>query len=414
MILMSCNTFTFSIFSLVLVITTTMGNSFTVHSFAPDMHIVGDKSADAEIVLLWNNLTTQIGIRERLSAPEFSRAYALVHISMYDSLLAVTRDKHDSNVIFNDNRSSLSHVSSITEAASSTLLYLFPNYVDEITNLKSEQIGQLQVSNDSSSMIKAGRMIGSQVSQAVIQYAKTDDSNLIENNHTIVVAAKNNNCTWNGTNPISPTAGYWSTFILKSGAEIQPQRPALCDSEADLLDLSQTYEIWKHRTPEQVAAVHYWGNKSPPVIWNNILSQHIQKHNNLSIFDIAYVSAYLNAGMSDAFVSCWYTKYDYWTARPFQRIPNITTEIPTPNFPSYTSGHSVISMVASRVLGEMFPNEKDHFRDQAIEAGLSRIWAGIHFKQDVVQGMNQGNKIADKVVEDMNINPHSAFVFNYL
>src|SRR5829696_7898309 len=82
MILMSCNTFTFSIFSLVLVITTTMGNSFTVHSFAPDMHIVGDKSADAEIILLWNNLTTQIGIRERLSAPEFSRAYALVHISI--------------------------------------------------------------------------------------------------------------------------------------------------------------------------------------------------------------------------------------------------------------------------------------------------------------------------------------------
>ena len=411
---MSCNTFTFSIFSLVLVITTILSNSFTVHSFAPDIHIVGDKSADGEIVLLWNNLTTQIGIRERLSAPEFSRAYALVHISMYDSLLAVTRDKHDSNVIFNDNRSSLSHVSSITEAASSTLLYLFPNYVDEITNLKSEQIRQLQASNDSSSMIKAGRMIGSQVSQAVIQYAKTDDSNLIGNNHTIVVAAKNNNCTWNGTNPISPTAGYWSTFILKSGAEIQPQRPALCDSEADLLDLSQTYEIWKHRTPEQVAAVHYWGNKPPPVIWNNILSQQIQKHNNLSIFDIAYVSAYLNTGMSDAFVSCWYTKYDYWTARPFQRIPNITTEIPTPNFPSYTSGHSVISMVASRVLGEMFPNEKDHFRDQAVEAGLSRIWAGIHFKQDVVQGMNQGNKIADKVVEDMNINPHSAIVFNYL
>src|SRR5215204_7798988 len=195
MILMSCNTFTFSIFSLVLVITTTLGNSFTVHSFAPDIHIVGDKSADAEIVLLWNNLTTQIGIRERLSAPEFSRAYALVHISMYDSLLAVTGNKHDSNVIFNDNRSSLSHVSSITEAASSTLLYLFPNYVDEITNLKSEQIRQLQVSNDSSSMITAGRMIGSQVSQAVIQYAKTDDSNLIGNNHTIVVAAKNNNCT---------------------------------------------------------------------------------------------------------------------------------------------------------------------------------------------------------------------------
>jgi hypothetical protein len=303
----------------------------------------------------------------------------------------------------------LSYLPSIAEAASSTLLYLFPDYANEITRLKSEQIGLLQ-GDDNGNMITAGKIIGSQVSQAVIDYAKTDS--LMEKNN-IIVAARNDSCIWSGTNPVNPTAGYLRTFILKSGSEIQPQQPAACGSEADLLDVSQTYEIWKHRTPEQIAAVRYWGNKPPPVIWNNILHQHIQKHNNLSIFDIAYVSAYLNVGMYDAFVSCWYTKYDYWTARPFQRIPNITTEIPTPNFPSYTSGHSVISMVASRVLGEMFPNEKDYFRNQAIEAGLSRIWAGIHFKQDVVQGMNQGNKIADKVVEDMN-NPPAAFVFNYL
>lgn len=71
-------------------------------------------------------------------------------------------------------------------------------------------------------------------------------------------------------------------------------------------------------------------------------------------------------------------------------------------------------MVASRVLGEIFPNERDYFRNQAIEVGLSRIWAGIHFIQDVVQGMNQGNRIADRVVEDMNNKPPSAFVFDYL
>jgi hypothetical protein len=57
---------------------------------------------------------------------------------------------------------------------------------------------------------------------------------------------------------------------------------------------------------------------------------------------------------------------------------------------------------------------KKIIRNQVIEASLSRIWAGIHFKQDVVQGMNQGNKIADKVVEDMNINLPSAFMFNHL
>ena len=133
----------------------------------------------------------------------------------------------------------------------------------------------------------------------------------------------------------------------------------------------------------------------------------------MSIFDAVYSSAYLNVGMYDGFVSCWYTKYSYWTARPFQRISNIITEIPTPNFPGYTSGHSVISMVAARVLGEIFPNEQDHFKDQAIEAGSSRIWAGIHFEQDVIKGMDQGNKIANKVVEDMNNKPPSPFIYDF-
>jgi PAP2 superfamily. len=219
-----------------------------------------------------------------------------------------------------------------------------------------------------------------------------------------------NRCIWNGSNPVNPLAGFWKTYILKSGSEIQAEKPIPCGSEADLLDIKQTYEVWKHRTPEQIAAVHYWGDKPPPVIWNIILNQRIQKYN-MSIFDAAYFSVYLNVGMYDALVSCWYTKYTYWTARPFQRIANITTEIPTPNFPGYTSGHSTISIVASRVLGEIFPNEKDYFNNQAIEAALSRLWAGIHFKQDVVKGMDQGDKIAKKIVEDMH-NNSSSFIYN--
>ena len=146
--------------------------------------------------------------------------------------------------------------------------------------------------------------------------------------------------------------------------------------------------------------MHYWGDKPPPVIWNKILNEQIQKYN-VSIFDAARASVYLNVGMYDGFVSCWYAKYSYWTARPFQRISNITTEIPTPNFPGYPSGHSVISTVASRVLGEIFPTERDYLHNQAIEAGLSRLWAGIHFKQDIINGIDEGNNIADKVVEDM-------------
>lgn len=390
------------------------GSSITVLSFASNTPVLTNKNKGNEVILGWNELTTQLGMREKLSPIEFSRAYALVDISVYDTLLAIGGNKSDMNIIFykDNNNGSILYTSAIAEAASSVMLYLFPNYAAEITKLRSEQVSQFQGDND---MTTKGRIIGNQVSRAVIKHANIDNSNLIlkdDDNNNTILARENNNCIWTGNNPVDPLAGFWKTYILKSGSEIQPEKPATCGSKADLLDLSETYKIWKHRTPEQIKAAHYWGNKPPPVIWNNILSQQIRKHSNMSIFDVAHLSVYLNVGMYDAFVSCWYTKYNYLTARPIERISNITTEIPTPNFPGYTSGHSVISMVASRILGEVFDSDRDYFHNLAIEAGLSRIWAGIHFKQDVVNGMNQGNKIADKIIEYMNSKPRSAFIFS--
>jgi len=354
------------------------------------------ENADSNIITDWNDLTTQIAIKEKLSPLEFSRIYALVHTSMYDSLLAAAADTGKSHSF--DNRSY--YISSIAEAASDVLLYLFPNYSDDISKLKFTQINQLHDNGDNKlSMTKRGMMFGNLVSKAVINHAKTDNSELLWNN-SMSIPIRNNNCIWNGSNPINPMGGFWKTYILKSGSEVQPEKPLPCNSEADLQDLRETFEVSKNRTADQNSAIHYWGDVPPPVIWNKILNEQIHKYN-MSIPDAAYSSVYLNVGMYDAFVSCWYTKYNYWTARPFQRMANITTEIPTPNFPSYTSGHSVISTVASRILGELFPNQADYFKGKSIEAALSRLLAGIHFKQDIISGIDQGDKIAERVVDDM-------------
>jgi hypothetical protein len=114
----------------------------------------------------------------------------------------------------------------------------------------------------------------------------------------------------------------------------------------------------------------------------------------------------MNIAMYDAFVSTWYTKYTYWTARPFQRIANFTTVIPTPNFPGYTSGHSTISAAAIKVLSDVFPNEQNYFNSLLTEASMSRFWAGIHFKEDTDNGMRVGLAIGGKIVSDMHKVPH--------
>lgn len=360
-------------------------------SYAVDMSMQHENKLNP--VMVWNKVVSEFGAKEKLSPVEFSRVYTLVHIAIYDSLLS------SQNVENSPAMNESFYLASVAEAASEVLIYLFPNYSDVILELKSVQMNQFQ--NYHSPLLDKVKSLGHSAALAVIDYSKTDNSDLVWNS----TIPKKGNCVWNGTNPLNPMAGFWKTFILKSGSEIQPSKPKECNSDADLLDLTETYLAWKHRTPEQINAVHYWGDKSPPVIWNNLLNERIQ-NNNMSIFDAAYSAVYLNVGMYDAFVSCWAAKYDYWTSRPFQRITNLTTEIPTPNFPGYPSGHSVISAVAGRVLSEIFINEQGYFETRSLEAGMSRLWAGIHLKQDIINGIDQGNKIAEKVVEDMHKTPH--------
>jgi hypothetical protein len=369
-----------TIYIILLLIPSTIFNSFGENT--------ANNHSKTNPVIVWNTLVTDLGSKEKLSPPEFARLYALVHISIYDSLLAT---QNFNNTEFQN--------AVITNAAAGVLNYLFPSYSYKINQTKDILISYL-IGYYDGSLAQKGLQLGNRISQSVINYSNYDTSNIVWKNKI-----PKGECIWNGTNPILPGAGFWKTYILKSGAEVQPIKPIPCNSPEYLLDLKITYDASVNRTPQQISAIHYWGNKSPPTLWNSILNDFIESYN-MDLFESAHASVYLNVGIYDAFVSCWYSKYTYWTARPFQIIDNITTEIPTPNFPGYPSGHSVISTVASKILGEIFPLEKKDLAALALKASLSRIWAGIHFIQDVSMGIRQGLDISQKIIKDMNINPH--------
>jgi len=195
--------------------------------------------------------------------------------------------------------------------------------------------------------------------------------------------------------------GTWRCWITASGEEFQPDRPYDCGSAQDMAEVEAVYQQSLHRTDEQIRIVHQWADLPPPTIWNGLLLPRVASHH-LNPLASARAFAYLNATMFDGFVSCWKTKYLYWTARPFQRlagrVPAFTTVIATPNFPTYTSGHSTISAAAAAVMGELFPAEARYFEGQAEEAALSRFYGGIHFKHDNDQGLAVGRNVGMKTV----------------
>lgn len=104
--------------------------------------------------------------------------------------------------------------------------------------------------------------------------------------------------------------------------------------------------------------------------------------------------AVMNMAVMDAIIACHDAKYVYWTPRPSQADPTIKPVIGVPNHPSYPSNHSCISTAAATVLGHHFPKERRVLLLSAHEAGLSRIYGGIHYRFDVEAGSNIGRDVA--------------------
>ena len=111
--------------------------------------------------------------------------------------------------------------------------------------------------------------------------------------------------------------------------------------------------------------------------------------------------AYMNMAISDAGIACWDAKYYYHYPRPIQAIPGFKTILGTPNFPSYTSGHSTFSAAAADVLSYLYPTEATQCKAWAEEAAVSRIYAGIHYRFDAEVGIAQGKAVAAYTLEKM-------------
>jgi len=101
----------------------------------------------------------------------------------------------------------------------------------------------------------------------------------------------------------------------------------------------------------------------------------------------------------DAMIACWDAKYAYWLLRPISADPTIKTVFSTPPFPSYPSGHSTLSSAVGEVFAELFPDAADHYRGKAVEASMSRILGGVHYRFDVLVGERLGEQVGDAVVE---------------
>jgi hypothetical protein len=133
--------------------------------------------------------------------------------------------------------------------------------------------------------------------------------------------------------------------------------------------------------------------------WNRVADELIELHDRGEA-DAARILAYANAAAFDAQIDCFATKFKYWLPRPSQVDDRITPFLAfaIPNHPSYPSAHSCISSAFGAVLSHEFPSKREWLDDQVEEAGMSRVFAGIHYLFDIVAGHDIGKRSAAKAL----------------
>jgi hypothetical protein len=244
---------------------------------------------------------------------------------------------------------------------------------------------------------------------------------------------------WQQTPPdysdaIEPNWRLIKPLLLDSAAQFKPIAPppySLNKNSQYYKELLEVYLVSNHLSLSQDTIAHYWDDNpfvtehkghfmfatkktTPGGHWMGIISILCNQKKTTAI-ETAKNYALTSCAIFDGFISCWEEKYHSLMVRPItvireQLSPNWEALLQTPPFPEYTSGHSVITAAAATVLTNLL-GENIAFIDTteleylglqrsflsikkaADEAGISRLYGGIHYRSAIENGKKQGQQV---------------------
>ena len=360
----------------------------------------------------WNLLAMDSVLEQAMPGNMAYRGLSLMNVAIYDATVAAWDSKYtynrprpsdvDAGLITEiPNPSSPSYPSeyAVTAGAAAAVLgWWFPDKAQMFEDKAQEAVNsRLMAGVEYPSDVEAGLELGRAVAALVIERGMADGSDAAWTGSVPTEPGH-----WTGENPIFPMAGTWKTWVLESGDQFRPEPPPAYDSEQLTAEMQEVRDF--QRTPVTNAIAAFWetgsGGRRAHWFWNDILNRLILQ----SRWDddpprAARAYALMNTAGHDSGVACWDAKYTYWAIRPFQLDPEFTPLFTTPNHPAYPSAHSCLSTATATVLAYLFPTDADYVLATANQATESRIWAGIHFRSDVVSGVALGQDVANAVIE---------------
>jgi PAP2 superfamily len=401
------------------------------------------KTFDSHVPVAWFNVMYDRVKADALSPPVAARRYGLAGITLYEALVpgmqghaSLGGQLNELGVFTPPPQGTHFHWPTVANAALARVLELAfsasPGSVAAFAALRDQLAAELsQGVNNATKANSVAR--GTQIANAMAAWAATDGF------------AQLNNCPftppsgpgfWVPTppafaqNPLQPCWGLIRTCAVANGGSCAPPPPPVFSTlpGSEFHDMAlEVYLTGIGLSAEQQTIATFWADGpgatgTPPGHWVSIVSQ-ILTADSESLERAGEAYARLGMAVSDAFICCWNTKYQYNLLRPVTYIkahidPSWSSYIGTPAFPEYTSGHSTQSGAAAVVLTDVFgvrtftdnthgihnpalnmaPRTFTSFTAAAQEAAVSRLYGGIHYSAANQNGLAQGTCVGQTIL----------------
>ncbi len=329
-----------------------------------DIDDLPNEEVTAHELMVWDDVLMGIVKRRFFSPPENARAYAALAIAQRDVIL----------------------IGEEVDASSKAAIDLVSH--DILCHLFPQDCASLDIDPDDD---RYARRVSALVSQKMIE-------RLTEDPIAGTLTPPTGSGFWKGTHPVAPYVLDWE-YLLVDEDDVEVPAPPRFGSDDDEDELDEVRDALDDLSSEELAMAFRWDYpENVTLLFADVAHEYLHDEN-ASLLRTADVRFVLYTSISEAFTAAWKAKYTYWTARPEQRDPSIKPRLPTPNFPSYPSGHSSLSGAAYGTLKYFYPSKKEEIKDMAVTNRDARVWGGVHFPIDDIEGMNLGEEVAEEVID---------------
>ncbi|MGH8249678.1 MAG: vanadium-dependent haloperoxidase [Steroidobacteraceae bacterium] len=393
-----------------------------------------------DVVLAWNQRVLAIAEAEDgFLTLKGVRAAAMMHIAMHDAVNSISR--RFAAYAWDSGQSDADPVAAAAQAAFDVAVNQYP---DQAPKLQSELDRWLATVADDPSRT-TGIALGSAAAGAILELREADGWD------------RDAQYRWQPMAPgvyaeFNEHSGTPEGFVFGAGwAEVQPllmrradqfrsPPPPAIDSHAYAVAFDEVKAVGRHqsrrRTADQTHLALWW--KEFVESSHNRLARELVPGSCLDLWEAARLFALLNMSIMDAYIGSFDAKFFHNHWRPYTAIRwaahdgNPRTE-PEPHwnnthghtyaFPSYPSAHGTACAAAMTIMGKSLGDRRaftmtiplvdqagpgspkiapdpptrsfDSFQAAAMECALSRVYLGIHFRYDSIEGNRLGSRIGN-------------------